>query len=134
MKQKKSAHILCHTLHKIGPKIEIFPAEQWDKPGAKEGLFRLRIDRIWYCKDNKYTFLTPSQIGEVVMEQLGLVEPKTEPKPQLKRRQRVSVQGLNSWTMGITGSDPIQGVDGRWRIWVSGYGFSKFYLCTEVRI
>lgn len=134
MKQKKIAHILCHTLQKVGPKIEIYPAEQWNKTEAKEGLYRLRIDRKWYCSNGrKYTFLTPEELGQVIVAHIGINAPEAEAKPIFKHGQRVSVRGPNSWTMGIIGSTPIQGPDGHWRVWVSGYGIKKFYFCEDIR-
>ncbi len=133
MEQHKTAHVLCYPGNETGPKIEIFPAEQWDRPGAREGFYRIRIDRLWHCADVKFTFLSPEQIGELLVSQLGLVEPVPDQKPDIRLKQRVSVLGQSGWTMGIIGSTPIQGSDGRWRVWVTGYGFKDFFLCEEIR-
>lgn len=134
MKQQKNAHILCHTLHETGPKIELFPAEQWNRPGAKAGFYRVRIDRLWHCTDGKkYTFMTPSQIGELVVQQLGLSEPEPDDKPDMEPRQCVWIMGKQDWVMGYTVTEPIQGPDKRWRIWIRGYDFAGYYFCEEIR-
>jgi len=134
MKQQKIAHVLCHKDGETaGPKLEIFPSEQWKKPRAKVGYYRLRKDRLWVMQGEKYTFMPPSKIGEIVVQSLGLVEPEPENVPELRPQQRVTVLGPNGWTMGITVTDPIQGPDGQWQIWVRGYGFAGFYLCEEIR-
>lgn len=134
MDQQKIAHVLCHKDGEdAGPKLEVFPSEQWNRPGAKPGYYRLRKDRLWVMEPAKYTFMPPSRVGEIVVESLALVEPEPDNRPNMKVRQRVTVLGPNGWTMGMTGSDPIQGMDGRWRIWVRGHGFSGFFFCEEIR-
>ncbi|SMF44579.1 hypothetical protein [Desulfovibrio gilichinskyi] len=132
MEQKKIAHILCHTEQDTGQKIEIFPSEQWQTAGGKKGFYRVRIDRIWHCEDGeKYSFLSPEQLSELIISHLNLEMAKPEPKPAFRARQHISVKGPNGWTRGMIGSDPILGPDKRWRVWVRGYGFSKFYLCDK---
>lgn len=135
MEQQKIAHVLCHKGEEenAGPKLEIYPSEQWKRPGAKAGYYRLHKDRVWVVEESKYTFVSPARIGEIVVESLGLVEPEPDTRPNMKPQQRVTVLGPKGWTMGMTVTDPIQGQDGRWRIWVRGYGFADFFFCEEIR-
>jgi hypothetical protein len=118
-------------------KIELFPSERWaDRmPGVEPGLFRVRMDGAWLSlSGEKYDFLGLAGINALVSrligEGTGLVGEET---PLLPKGSRVSVpNGNGMFDVLFTLAEPIQGVDGRYRVFVVGR--REPYLVSDLRV
>ena len=102
---------------------ELFPAEMF--PGGAElpGCYRVRLNRAWYAPGGlKYVFLPLADALAVA----GWPR-QDAPRPALTRGCRVRVpnghvtpEGVAMYDLTVVATDPIQGPDGRWRVFVVG--------------
>ncbi len=99
---------------------ELFPASLWpDRTLAEEGLYRLRIGKAWWTGAGKYTFLSLPDAFEL-LRRLACGEFVEEERPALSKGARVRVVWGDCTGPCITATPPFRGVDGRWRVFVSG--------------
>lgn len=97
----------------------LYPAEAFPgRSGAREGLFRIKIDRVWYRAGGmKYTFLSLEQAFAVLS---GSEAPRETERPNLPVGSLVRASGQGrGLTLTRTRTLPIQGPDGRWRVFVA---------------
>ncbi|MDR0339920.1 MAG: hypothetical protein LBH65_06560 [Desulfovibrio sp.] len=137
--RKKSDSILLRTEGK-SVSLELFPADQWPEENGGEGLFRARVNDVWYCPVGKYSFLTRGAIGELVAALLnGGEPPEEEPAPYLPEKADVRVyledSSSKSTEIGSVRVSPYQKRDGRWycQIWVFGRGVMEL-CCNDVTL
>ena len=114
-------------------KLELFPAEQWEK--SAQGRYRCRINRRWHdLVEGGAAYLDMQQVGGLVATLAGSgAMPLPAPAPDLPRSSRVSVPNGNviggqiMYDRAQTVSDPILGYDGRWFVqvytWDQGHMF-----------
>lgn len=113
--------------------IEVFKATEWPgAPGTGHGLYRVRMGGRWVNAAGKaYTFFTPEQLGQLLAGELtkpGMLDTLDQGRPNLRKGQYVRVYpdpaGSDRMRLGCTkttsASDPIQCVDGQWRIFILG--------------
>lgn len=101
---------------------ELYPAALF--PGG-EGLadrYRVRVDRVWYAPEGlKYAFLPLSEALAVA----GWPH-EDAPRPELRRgdRRRLLLgradDGTALYEAAVALTDPWQGPDGRWRVFLVG--------------
>lgn len=134
--RKKTDSILLRTGGKI-LSLELFPSDQWPEENGGEGLFRVRIDDVWYCPTGKYSFLTRSAVGDLVAMLLQGDEIAEEAAPHLPLKADVSVylEDVNANEIGSVRVGPYQKRDGRWyvQVWVFGKGVREF-CCNDVTL
>ncbi len=116
-------------------KLRLYDAVQF---GGPVGLYRVKVGREWMRTDaEKYLFLTPQAALMLAARSAGLDLPEQEP-PTLRHKDRVRAPLWDAQKERhvvekcFASSPPFQGVDGRWRIWVSGYAGTQAVLCDEV--
>ena len=110
-------------------RADLFPAELWPDRGGANGLFRLRIGGKWHMADGrKYSFAAfgacMALVGRIAAEAAGM-EAADTPAPTLPKGSRVRVPsrvlaGVQLYDKAVTLTPPIQGLDGRWRVFVIG--------------
>lgn len=101
---------------------ELYPAALF--PGG-EGLadrYRVRVDRVWYAPEGlKYAFLPLAEALAVAGWPL-----EDAPRPELRRgdRRRLLLgradDGVGVYEAVVAMTDPWQGPDGRWRVFLVG--------------
>lgn len=135
-------------LLKIGSKgpsewtVEVFESSQWpEEPEAGDGLYRLRVGGKWVGGAQRGpTFYTAAALALLLTRELttpGALSNAAESRPNLRKGQYVrwwpddeelrARHGVVIMTKAA--SDPIQCIDGQWRIMVMG----NLVGCNEVR-
>jgi len=104
---------------------ELFPAALFPGGQGLAGRYRIRIDRAWYMPGGlKYAYLPLSEALAVA----GWGRTHELPPPDLPRGSRVLVptgrsglgEGDRVVEATVTATEPFQGPDGRWRVFVVG--------------
>lgn len=129
------------VLLKLGSKapadwtVEVFDARDCpDAPDTGAGLYRVRVGGKWVTDGrSSHTFFTPAGLAAILTRELttpGALLDLDAGRPALRQGQPVRVYpdpNSPELTMGCTRasarSDPMQGIDGQWRIMVTGCGF-----------
>lgn len=123
--------------------LEVFDARDWpEQPEADTGLYRLRVGGKWVmASGNRFSFFNVWGIALLIAKALlGLlpIGALDESKPNLRRGQPVRwrpsdeelCQRFGHSTKCRALSDPIQCIDGQWRILMNG---GHLVLCGEVQ-
>lgn len=108
--------------------FEYHSASQWPRQSSNEHLFRLKINRNWYCPVGKYSFFTLEKILELVAQTIAgdmkifLALPKP-PTIDIKKKVKVHcgecIDGLPIETeRAWAAAPPHQEPTGRWHAWV----------------
>lgn len=110
-------------------RVDLFPAELWPDRGGRKGLYRLRIDGKWHAPAGlKWSFLSfvacMARIGSLTKAESKIAE-DIQPRSDLPKGSRVRVPsrvlaGEQLYDKTTTITPPIQGIDGRWRVFVIG--------------
>lgn len=131
------------TVEKSGPGrrvvVELFPATLFPGGEAHEGAYRVRVDRKWLRPHGEqYAFLTRSDVLAALWRianpqdqgppESGATEPRTAaPGPELPQGSRVWIEnghvrpdGVRMRDATFTRTDPFQGPDGAWRVFLVG--------------
>ena len=122
---RTKTHTVLLTVNSKKKMLELFAADLWPEQGAREGLWRVRIDGRWHCPLGKYSFLTLAAVAELTASLLAggvLVEPEALPD-WVRKGVDVRAHGLESLesapvqtSRGYTVDDPQLGPDGRWHV------------------
>lgn len=130
------------TVEKSGPGrrvvVELFPATLFPGGEAHAGRYRVRVDRAWLRQNGqRYAFLTRSDVLAALwrianprdQESLepGATEPPSDPRPGLPQgasvfveNGRVTPEGVHMRDRTYTKTEPFQGPDGVWRVFLVG--------------
>ena len=126
--RRPTESICVKTSAKTAFKIELFPAEQWQK--SAQGRFRLRVNRRWIdSPEGVPMYMDRAQIGTFVSK-LGDKQTLSTvpPKPDLPPKTRVNVPngkalaGVKLYDISWTITEPFLGYDGRWYVCANLYG------------
>lgn len=133
-KRKENFSILLKKTSKTYFKIKLYESALWaNQPGAKDGLYRLKVNGSWYSPRNiKYDFMSLIEVLAFFRDGLFSVAEDT-PAPQTKRlslplgtRVRVpngeTVKGKPKMDRGFVGSPAFLGGDQQWHVFVSIVG------------
>lgn len=139
--REKSGAVLLRFQGKTR-KLELFPAEAWpEEPAAEAGTFRVRAGGRWLGPD-KYTFYSPDGLARLLTGEiaaaLGREAADAPPRPDLPRGSRVRVwhgevvEGMPTQScLATTCTEPVQLLDGRWRVVVALYGQGMVHVPCE---
>lgn len=101
---------------------ELYPASLFPGGAGLDDLYRVRVDRVWYAPAGvKYAFLPMSDALAVAGWPC-----EAAPRPRLGRgdRRRLLLgradDGTALYEAVVVMTDPIQGPDGRWRVFLVG--------------
>jgi hypothetical protein len=131
------------TVEKSGPGrrvvVELFPAPLFPGGEAHEGAYRVRVDRAWLRPNGqRYAFLTRSDVlaalwrianpkDQELPEADAASSPADSPRPDLPQGSRIRIEnghirpnGMRMHDKTFTRTDPFQGPDGAWRVFVVG--------------
>lgn len=140
---REKAHHILLVVDGKNTTLELFDSLQWDKGECDEGLYRVRVDGKWHCPLGKYTFLSPTKIGELCGAMLTSNSLKHEPVPApplpVGMEVKVFCGAIENGTpcdirRGIVMADPqLSPIDGRWyvEVRISGIGW-RFVLADNV--
>lgn len=142
--RRKSHVVLLKFRGKASIKVELFPASEWT--GEDDGLWRVRIDGRWHVPagagNDGQGYLAAAGVEALVARLLfGQAEVGREAPDAAwsvagreARRVRAPLRvedGLVLATeIAFALAPPVQGLDGRWRLPVAGYG-GRRYVCVE---
>lgn len=101
---------------------ELYPALLFPGGAGLPDRYRVRIDRVWYASDGlKYAFVP---LTEALV--LAGWPRQDDPRPDIQRgdRRRLLLgrdnDGMALYEAVVAMTDPWQGPDGRWRVFVVG--------------
>ena len=112
--------------------IELFPARLFPGGERLDGRYRVRVGRSWWrSAEEKYIFLTYAELFVLLVQMSEKLSGASamrqeEPRPQLQRgdRRRLLLGQADDGTMlhesVMAMTDPFQGPDGRWRVFLVG--------------
>lgn len=115
--------------------VELFPASLFPGGEQFDGQYRVRIGRRWLrSTGQRYVYLTYAEVfgwlismSEQVMPSCTPGPCQEEPRPDLPKGSPVCVEnghvtpaGLRLRDRTFTMTDPFQGVDGQWRVFLVG--------------
>jgi len=122
--------------------VEVFDSREWpDDPEAGAGLYRVRVGGKWVGKGRRgNVYYTADGLAVLLAQELttpGALERGQHARPQLCKGQYVrwwpdDEDMRTRYGVGVktkAASDPIQCIDGQWRIMVMG----NLVCCNEVR-
>lgn len=120
-------------------KIECFNAQDFDDAadGALPGLFRLRIDGVWYrAQGEQYTFLPREGVLRVLERHAFEVQAELHRPPPLAKGDQVRAwlgerAGVPVSERCVLASNPMQDGEGRWHVLVSTYRLGRVLLPVE---
>jgi hypothetical protein len=100
--------------------LELYPSSEWPEQCGGEGLFRVRVNRVWHSPSGKYSFLTAPAVAELIAGLLGDAPPPDESEPYLpyKAEVRVDLADKPGILRGWVHAPPHREQDGRWHVWV----------------
>jgi len=130
MEQRKAEHTILLRNKRKTIKVELFPATRWpDQPGAREGLFRMRVDRKWHSPCGKYSFLPWPAILDACRALLtgdadcsGIQEPDIQQGTAVKARNGHRLAGQDMREITRTATPCFRGADGRKHTFILLYG------------
>jgi hypothetical protein len=100
---------------------ELYPASLFPGGAGLDDLYRVRVDRVWYAPGgHKYCFLP---LGEALA--VAGWPRQEEARPNLEKgcRRRLLLGTVDDeplFESVVCMTDPIQGPDGRWRVFLVG--------------
>jgi hypothetical protein len=121
-------------------KLELFEATQWQVPESDAGLYRVRRGSITSGKwvqpvegEGSPMFFTPEALAKLLARELtgtGGLDAVGSAAPMLRKGQPIRIwpaphaeKGTLGCARAYAASDPIQCIDGTWKILVAGRGF-----------
>ncbi|UJX43054.1 hypothetical protein K9F62_10405 [Desulfovibrio sp. JY] len=112
--------------------IELFPARLFPGGERLDGQYRVRVGRSWWRSANqKYVFLTYAELFVLLMEMSEKLsgvpaQRQDDPRPDVGRgdRRRLLLgrgdDGAALYEAVVVMTDPMQGLDGRWQVFLVG--------------
>ncbi|AGW14112.1 hypothetical protein DGI_2360 [Megalodesulfovibrio gigas DSM 1382 = ATCC 19364] len=120
-------------------KVECFNAQDFDDAadGALPGLFRLRIDGVWYrAQGEQYTFLSPEGVWRVLERHAFEEQAELHRPPPLVKGDHVRAwlgerDGVPVNERCVLASNPMQDEHGRWHVLVFTYRLGRVLLPVQ---